>query len=89
MAYWNLTHATDQISAGRRGQPRALKPSDLRRILSRPATLGDITEAWMLTHPKQNKSEVRRSRSSIAGKMKKTGSTDAGIDWFLNGDLDG
>ena len=45
MAYWNLTHATDQISAGRRGQPRALKPSDLRRILSRPATLGDMTEA--------------------------------------------
>ena len=87
MAYWQLTHSTDQITAGRRGTRAPLKPSDLRRMLARAASLGDLMEAWLLTHPKPKGSDRGQSGDAMLRKrLSDGGSSQEAVDWLLRGD---
>jgi hypothetical protein len=87
MAYWQLTHSTDQITASKRGSRAQLKPSDLRRMLARAASLGDLMEAWLLTHPKPKGADRGLAGEAVLRKrMEAAGSSKEGVDWFLRGD---
>jgi len=60
---------------------------DLRRLLARPASLGDVLEAWMITNPSKGKQgQVGASQQALRRDMKKDGATDAGLDFWLGGD---
>ena len=85
LAYWHLTHATEQIATGG-GEGREMSNADLRRTLARPASLGDILEAWMMTHPrkKEDKHSVA-SKAALGRDMLKDGSTEAGLDFWFGG----
>tara|TARA_R100000655_G_scaffold102248_1_gene147951 strand:- start:274 stop:468 length:195 start_codon:yes stop_codon:yes gene_type:complete len=60
--------------------------ADLRRALSRPASLGDILEAWMMTNPRKGKShDASISKAALRRDMKKTGASDSGLDFWFGG----
>jgi hypothetical protein len=60
--------------------------SDLRRALARPASLGDLLEVWMLTHPRKGGSQPSASQAALRRDMRKDGATDAGLDFWLGAD---
>jgi hypothetical protein len=84
LAYWQLTHATEQITGS--GKGGEMTDADLRRALSRPASLGDILEAWMMTNPRKGKSrDSAASQAALRRDMKRDGATDAGLDFWFGG----
>lgn len=65
-------------------------PSALRRCLSRPASLGDLLEAWMLTHPSNDKrrpsADEQQQRQATRRALRKAGNDDSAIDFWMSGD---
>lgn len=57
--------------------------SDLRRALARPASLGDLLEVWMLTHPRKDGDQSSTSQAALRRDMRNDGATDAGLDFWL------
>lgn len=57
--------------------------ADLRRVLARPASLGDLIEVWMLTNPRKAGSQPSASQAALRRDMRRDGSTDAGLDFWL------
>lgn len=81
LAYWQLTHATEQVTGSGKGGD--MTDSDLRRALARPASLGDLIEVWMLTHPRKGGAQSSPSQAALRRDMRRDGSTDAGLDFWL------
>lgn len=58
--------------------------ADLRRLLARPASLSDVLEAWMITHPRKDAGKHSgAARSALRRDMKKDGATDTGLDFWM------
>ena len=65
-------------------------PEALRRALSLPASLGDLLEAWLLTHPsKAGRAASGRNGAtdqSVRRAMSKDGASDSAVNFWMGGD---
>ncbi|MAH45428.1 hypothetical protein CMI37_06340 [Candidatus Pacearchaeota archaeon] len=75
-AYWQILRESD----GRGRKASKLKPSDLRMMGGRPATVGDLAHVWLLSHPQK---EDAKGRSSVRSAWQKKGASDSALDFWL------
>lgn len=69
------------METGRRDE--TIEPAALRRCLGRPASIGDLLEAWMLTHPTNKSKGGRHDDSGARHRLKKDGASDEAISFWL------
>ena len=63
-----------------------MNEADLRRILSRPASLGDLLEAWMITHPRKAAGrQGAESEAALRRDMRHAGATESGLEFWFDG----
>ena len=84
LAYWQLTHATEQQAVGR-GKGGELSEAALRRTLTRPASLSDLLEFWMLTHPRKGGAAGadRNGNHAVRRAFAKSGASPSAIDFWM------